>query len=115
MGVPARQAKKHLSSLVVIGEDKAQNGGSVRQRDAEEGSPVMALVLRGYSLTHRQFEVFWSDKHVGTYCPHDLPKQMKLLLGVFSDGDLINTWIAAFPDTTVLDWKQSFPLMASGE
>ena len=75
----------------------------------------MALVLRGYSLERRQFDVFWSDKHVGTYCPHALPKQMKLLLGVFWDGDLVNTWASAFPDTTVLDWKQSLPSVVSEE
>src|SRR6266404_7529156 len=58
---------------------------------------------------------FWSDKHVGTYCPHALPKQMKLLLGVLWDGDLVNTWASAFPDTTVLDWKQSLPSVVSEE
>jgi hypothetical protein len=32
---------------------------------------------------------------------------MKLLPGVFSDGDLIRTWGAAFPEATVTDWKWS--------
>ena len=67
----------------------------------------MALVLTGYSLERRQFEVFWNHKHVGTYCPNDLPRQMKLLPGVFFDGDLVGTWIAAFPEATVTDWKRS--------
>ena len=67
----------------------------------------MALVLRGYSLERRQFDVFWSDKHVGTYCPHDLPKQMKLLAGVFLEGAMVSTWIAAFPEATVTDWKRA--------
>jgi hypothetical protein len=67
----------------------------------------MALVLRGYSLERRQFDVFWSDKHIGTYRPHDLPKEMKLLPGVYSDGDLVRTWVAAFPEATFTDWKPS--------
>ncbi len=66
----------------------------------------MALVLRGYSLERRQFDVFWSDKHIGTYQPHDLPKQMKLLRGVLMDGDLARTWTAAFPEASVADWRQ---------
>jgi hypothetical protein len=66
----------------------------------------MALVLTGYSLEHRQLDVFLSHKHIGTYCPENLPKQMKLLPGVFSDDDLIRTWGAAFPEATVTDWKE---------
>jgi hypothetical protein len=31
---------------------------------------------------------------------------MKLLPGVFSDGDLVGTWIAAFPEAAVTDWKR---------
>jgi hypothetical protein len=44
----------------------------------------MALVLTGYSLEHRQFDAFWSHQHIGTYCPENLPKQMKLLPGVLT-------------------------------
>jgi hypothetical protein len=67
----------------------------------------MALVLRGYSLERRQFDVFWSDQHIGSYRPHELPKEMKLLPGVYSDDDLIRTWAAAFPEATLADWRPS--------
>ncbi len=66
----------------------------------------MALVLRGYSLERRQFDVFWSDKHIGTYHPHDQPKTMTLLRGVLMEGDLARTWISAFPEARVADWRQ---------
>lgn len=66
----------------------------------------MTLVLSGYSGERREFDVFWSHRHVGSYRPHELPKQMRLLTGVSMDVDLVNTWLDAFPESSVIDWKR---------
>jgi hypothetical protein len=66
----------------------------------------MALVLRGYSLERREFDVFWNERHVGTYQPQEHPRQMKLLLGVSMDVDLVSTWLDAFPEAPVADWRR---------
>ncbi len=67
----------------------------------------MALVLRGYTVEQREFAVFWSDRHVGTYQPHAIPKQLKLLPGVAMDVDLVSAWQDAFPEAPVADWRRS--------
>jgi hypothetical protein len=66
----------------------------------------MALVLRGYTAERRQFDVFWSERHVGTYRPQERPKQMKLLPGVSMDVDLVHVWLDAFPEAAVTDWRR---------
>jgi hypothetical protein len=65
----------------------------------------MALVLNGYSVERREFDVFWSHRHVGSHRPHELPKQLRLLAGMSMDADLVSTWLDAFPDSSVADWR----------
>jgi hypothetical protein len=67
----------------------------------------MPLVLRGYTVDQQEFAIFWRDRHVGTYQPHAVPKQMKLLPGVAMDVDLITIWRDAFPEAPVVDWRPS--------
>jgi hypothetical protein len=70
-----------------------------------EEPKVMALVLRGYSVERPEFAVFWSGRHVGTYQPHAVPKQLKLLPGVAMDVDLATIWRDALPEASVVDWR----------
>jgi hypothetical protein len=56
-------------------------------------------------VEQREFAVFWSDRHIGTYQQHATPKQLKLP-GVAMDAEFVGLWQDAFPDAPVIDWRR---------